>query len=505
MAFISTWVWLPLIQSICLHGGYAESQGMPPVNVVVCSTQEQCQAMFSSMFAGGNFLVGDYQTKGCFYSNGDVHFGTGGSVKEIFAASDLPGNQERIWCNKDNNAPTMTPSNQLTLASAKNSAADSTPVGLPTSVTNHPTAKQSISTHSIATSSTKPSVLTVHPMSNKPTNFNSTIQPTPMSPVPGNPTSKPSRTKQPSRTPTSVPSAMPIQLSADTEVIDSSRPTTRPSDKPVIKQPTANPSHGPSSSHPTKQPTLAPATASPRNTPSKMPVTNLPTANPTQLPTAANLTTHPMLAQEEQDVAPFLLYPVGVSPLALSLFTDPQTESVDINELTLFILNHLLKEMEETPLPIEGSSSYVVVSPVPDELIQVEGTLGSDHSKEFGFVFTGLFYFSGNSLPTVEMLDVVAQDSFAGENAEEFVHSLQNADDDGLRSTRSVSAVSSNESKKAEVVESTLESAKVNPSTSNRWYLLTVVFGIGLLLIAMKMFKSIHSKGEIPNVSCRCS
>ena len=157
--------------------------------------------------------------------------------------------------------------------------------------------------------------------------------------------------------------------------------------------------------------------------------------------------------------------------------------------------------MQEKLLPIEGSSSYVLVSPVP-VLMHPQGTpLESSPNIELRFIFTGLFYFSGDSVPTVEKLDDVAQEAFAGDHGKEFVRSLQNADDFGLRSTRSVSAVASMKSEEGDVVENILESANNNPTFVNRWYVLAIVFGIGLLLFAVQLLKTFYAESEVPDVS----
>lgn len=527
MTFLSAWIWLPLIQSIYLHGGYAEeSQGMPPVNAVVCITQEQCLEQYSRTSTGGNFVVGSFDTKGCFSINNDIYFGTGGTVDEMHLAdSDLPGMEVRIWCDKDNTSPSMQPSDRPILVSTINSVPGANPVELSPSSTKRPTAMQStqLPTPVLVDPISKPSPVpatkqpTVHPMSNKPSFSNQTNPPTSMPLVSSNPTSRPFHTVPASTQPThnamSVPSGAnhTLQLNSGIDMVDSKKSTIHPSPMPATKQPTANPSNEPSSLHPTKQPIFAPSTVSPSKQPSTMPVSKQPTKNPTPMPSSASPTTPPTpmpglstsltdidssVPQEEEDT---VWHPVSISPLAISLITDPRTQAVDINELTLLVLNHLLKEMMDELLPIEGSSSYVLVSPVPEKLEQPQET----HQ---GFIFTGLFYFSGDpdSVPTVAMLDTVARQAFAGENSKQFVHTLQNAEDVGLQSTRSVSAVASSESNEVEdvVVESTLNSADADPIAINSWYVLAIVFGIGLLLIAMKVAKSYYNGGAITKVSC---
>ncbi len=77
--------------------GEAEAEN----NSVVCTTEDQCKEKFLSMGTGGAFLVGEYPTKGCFSKNSNVYFGTGAMVEEELAVTDLPGIQERIWCDKE--------------------------------------------------------------------------------------------------------------------------------------------------------------------------------------------------------------------------------------------------------------------------------------------------------------------------------------------------------------------------------------------------------------------
>ena len=331
-AIVSTWMWLPLILSICLHGGcggYAEPQESPPADSVVCISQEQCLEQFSRMRTGGNFIVGSFEEKGCFSINRDVFFGTGAVDEFNLADSDLPGILKRIWCDKDNTTPAMKPSDrpepfstltyyptaQLSIYRTKQPWLPPAPIN-PTSKPSHtPIAKLPF----------------MRPISNNPTSLNKTNQPTPMLIASSNPTSRPSQTVPASTQPT--PNATSFQsianstfLLSDVEVAVSYRPTTRP---------TANPLSGRSS--------LAPTTANPRRLPSNMPISKQPTAIPTPKLTAANPTISPTIPgqpknstvidgdvpQGAQDTTLPQWYPVGISPLTISLITDSQPESVD--------------------------------------------------------------------------------------------------------------------------------------------------------------------------------
>lgn len=65
-----------------------------------CLTEADCDKMRQQM-AITNFQVGNYPSKGCFTKKGIAYWGSGGSVDDR-SRSNLPGVQERIWC--DNNA-----------------------------------------------------------------------------------------------------------------------------------------------------------------------------------------------------------------------------------------------------------------------------------------------------------------------------------------------------------------------------------------------------------------
>jgi len=63
-----------------------------------CLTEEECDAIRQSRDIG-SFVAGEFPSKGCFAKNGIVYWGRGGSMEDI-SESDLPGVQERIWCEK---------------------------------------------------------------------------------------------------------------------------------------------------------------------------------------------------------------------------------------------------------------------------------------------------------------------------------------------------------------------------------------------------------------------
>ena len=69
---------------------------------ITCLTAESCNSKRLEMeLTGGFYTSDDYQTKGCYYKNGNVFFSPG--TQEEMSTLDLPGLRVRIWCN-DNEA-----------------------------------------------------------------------------------------------------------------------------------------------------------------------------------------------------------------------------------------------------------------------------------------------------------------------------------------------------------------------------------------------------------------
>lgn len=119
----------------------------------------------------------------------------------------------------------------------------------------------------------------------------------------------------------------------------------------------------------------------------------------------------------------------------------------------------------------------------------------SDHNStnDFGFEASGVAHFRGSSIPTAEAVYNLTLESFVGKSGDEFVHSLQNAEDIGLQSTRSVSADTSRavlDKDKVDVAENRLELTDDSPTGTKRWSLLAIVFGVGLVLVAMHVMKT---------------
>ena len=70
---------------------------------ITCLTAESCNSKRLEMeLTGGFYTSDDYQTKGCYYKNGNVFFSPG--TQEEMSTLDLPGLRVRIWCNDNEEA-----------------------------------------------------------------------------------------------------------------------------------------------------------------------------------------------------------------------------------------------------------------------------------------------------------------------------------------------------------------------------------------------------------------
>jgi hypothetical protein len=538
---------------------------LPPddddVNVAVICSQDQCREKFLSLEDGGRFIVGDFPTKGCFSKKSNVYYSTGSATNAELIENDLPGAQTRLWCEREETeSPTLKPST------------------VRQNITDSPTFQPS--------TATKPATRTLTPSTTHPTG-----QPT-LNPVTLSPTSHPSQmpivTKQPTQNPTSTmmpssarpTSSRPVTVTASPTINKTSNasqmhsPTKQPTQNPtsmmpssarptssrpvtVTASPTINKTSNASQMHsPTKQPTHNPTsmmpssarptssrpvtvTASPtinktsnasqmtsslpvanNTSPSNEPSTSsqqpssqifrLPTSNPTQ-----KSNTIATAKQEEQASAATISQSIRILPFVIALRADPQTESIDFVELRFFILHHILNKLEEEFPSIDGSSSYVIISSVVLDSIrrlqqtETDSDSNSDVTLEFGIAISGVVSFSGDPTLSAGELDDVTRESFVGASGEDFVRSLQNANDDGLESIRSVSVVksSSSEDESKNVVMSQLveqdDLVTTRRTTSSPWYMLCIVFSVGLVLVAMHVMKTyLGAKSSDDEVSC---
>jgi len=183
---------------------------------------------------------------------------------------------------------------------------------------------------------------------------------------------------------------------------------------------------------------------------------------------------------------------VEMTPFTLSLQTSPLTNTVDSDELGYLVSSHLLKEMQARFTSVEATKVDVDLSLISSRRLQQTGLvfLGDmADPKEHAFAVNGKTYFEGSTVPTLETIDIVTQESFG----DEFVRSLQFAEDAGLQSTSSVSVDMSSEPASMEenkMVESYLGSNHDDPIVSSKLYFLAIFFGVGFLLVAMYVMKT---------------
>ncbi|KAL3766664.1 hypothetical protein ACHAWU_003420 [Discostella pseudostelligera] len=219
-----------------------------------------------------------------------------------------------------------------------------------------------------------------------------------------------------------------------------------------------------------------------------------PSASPVQktneVASQTNSTSSPTQAKTSSSVV--------LSPFGLSLQTHPGTDTVDTQELKVLVSKHLQTTMETAFRSADVMKLDINITRVPNQpnrRLQATGLIFADDNtttNKFDFETSGIAYFSGSSVPNMEALDRVTLESFAGARGDEFVHSLRNAEDPGLRSTRTVDAeteISNNE--EVETVDKLLnQTDDVSVGTDKRLSLLAIVFGVGLLLVAMHVMKT---------------
>lgn len=210
-------------------------------------------------------------------------------------------------------------------------------------------------------------------------------------------------------------------------------------------------------------------------------------------PTSPDIIATDEVVQEEEDTdrsTPW--YPVPLSPFTLTLHTDLATNSLDSNELSFLVSDHLLREMEAGMTSADVTRVSVTVSPM-SYLRGRQRQLSSAESetKDFHFVVSGNAYFAGAVIPTTETLDDVSQESFEDESGSEFLRSLQNAEDAGLRSTKAIST-DMTRIEEGQIVDNYLGATtnEDDPLFGGKFYIMSLVFGIGFLLVALYIFKT---------------
>lgn len=101
---------LALLLSTQFNGGLA-------VEVVPCTTLEQCKARYTTMRKAGVikgyfYSSSDYLTKGCVIKGENYFFGDGGTIEQM-SEEDLSGIQQRVWCMASpSDAPSLAPSSE---------------------------------------------------------------------------------------------------------------------------------------------------------------------------------------------------------------------------------------------------------------------------------------------------------------------------------------------------------------------------------------------------------
>ena len=409
---------------------------------VVCQTKEQCQQKFKSIIGGMNFYVGDYSTKGCFLKGTKGYFGTGGTLEQM-SETDLPGVRERIMCDVETDPPTGKPTQEPT--------DDPTKQPTPKPVTESPTKQPT----------KKPSLELV-----RPPNFDFLVD-----------------------DPTQSPSLVPTL-----------KPTNRPSLKPTAKptnEPTSNPTSSPTeipSYTPTESPSSVP-TKSPTKSPSSSPSAKIVLKDPIVIDDSASVITNSTNDKENATASVVIL-----SPFIMTLQTAPQTEEVDTNELSFLISDHLLEEIKAAFPDADVTGVDVDVSPISNRRSRVLQQTGLVFAadiaepKQHDLEVSGDVYFEGTSVPTLGTLDIMAQDSFEGEKGDNFIRSLQYAEDAGLQSARSVSVDTLDdepvEMESVELLESRLPTVMDDPIAGEPLYVLVIVFGVGFILVAMYVVKT---------------
>jgi len=179
----------------------------------------------------------------------------------------------------------------------------------------------------------------------------------------------------------------------------------------------------------------------------------------------------------------------------MSLQTSPQTDSVDSDEITYLVSIHLLRKMQATLTSSEVTRVDVDVSPIPSQRRLEDGlAFASDNylSKEHEFTVNGTAYLAGPVVPTTEELTQEVFEVFEGESGDEFFHSLQNAEDAGLQSTRSFSVSEPDNSSQDGVPDANYLPApgEENPVVTDKMYLIGIVFVVGFALVALYVFKT---------------
>ena len=186
-------------------------------------------------------------------------------------------------------------------------------------------------------------------------------------------------------------------------------------------------------------------------------------------------------------------FSLPISPFKLKLVTGPQTSSVDTDELNAIMASHLQKEIQSSFSDSDVAGVDLDVSAVTRrlrrrQLLQDGLGFASDNGvREHDFEVYGTAHFGTSSIPTADDLSAATQRSFEGDGGNEFANLLQNAEDAGLKSTRSISAATS-DVPDGDISENFLGVSTDDPVAGQPMYIFGIVFGVGLLLVALYVY-----------------
>jgi len=184
-----------------------------------------------------------------------------------------------------------------------------------------------------------------------------------------------------------------------------------------------------------------------------------------------------------------------LQPFDLALFTDLFTDEVDTNELSEIIANHLLVVFQDE-IP-DSSIAGVSVTVEDSTLARSLQDAFALKDKKFAYQVIGEVSYSGTEAPTLESISSATKASFDGQAGDAFLVSLQNAEDPGLRSTKSYEVDLTEEVDYDQVpavpvvpVESLLPVEEAKLIENNVLYIVIGIFSVCFVLIGLHVLKT---------------
>ena len=285
----------------------------------------------------------------------------------------------------------------------------------------------------------------------------------------------------------SMSMALQVEETEEKTITSTDMPSKRPTPKPVasITWVTSVPSNPPITDSPT---TENPTSISPTIEPSKETVTESPSDYPVheeEVPfidfvgeESSTSTTDEVDGLENDRLIQF---PIPMSSFYMSLQSNDTI--IDSDELELIVSNHVLKEIQSELSSLEVTRVSVSVS------------FATSFDDESVYKVIGNTYMAGHEmyLPTSETLDTVVQESFVGEKGDEFLQSLQNAEDTGLQSTGWVrtSQIEDEEIDQNELIMIDND----DPLAESELWIIGIVFGACFMLVSLYILKTRHNGG----------